>query len=60
MGKRKKRPEPPRHFWLDTDDCWFCKNRKGCNGCKILKRYNAEKTSQRKIKRDEKKFLDFY
>ena len=60
MGKRKKRPEPPKYFGLDTDGCWFCKNRKGCAGCKVLKRYNAEKTSQRKTKRDEKKFFDFY
>ena len=59
MGKRKQRPEPPKHFWLDTDGCWFCKNRKSCAGCKVLKRYIAEKTSQRKIKRDEKRFFDF-
>ena len=59
MGKRKQRPEPPKHFWLDTDGCWFCKNRKNCAGCKVLKRYIAKKTSQRKIKRDEKRFFDF-
>ena len=49
MGKKKRkmRPEPPKHFWLDVDGCWFCKN-------------IAEKRSQRKIDREEKKILDNY
>ena len=42
MSKRKVRPQPPRYAWWDVDDCWFCKNRKGCNGCKIMKHYVAE------------------
>ena len=44
MGKkmRKMRPQPPRYFGLDTDNCWKCKNRNGCSGCKFLKRYIAE------------------
>ena len=56
MGKRKKRPEPPKHFYFDTDNCWFCKNRKGCSGCKVLKTYIAEHSSSRKIKRNKEKF----
>lgn len=36
--KRKQRPQPSRDFWLNTDCCWFCKNRNGCGGCKVLKR----------------------
>ena len=40
--RRKQRPQPPRDFWLDTDCCWFCKNRNGCGGCKVLKRYVYE------------------
>lgn len=40
--KRKQRPQPSRDFWLDTDCCWFCKNRNGCGGCKVLKKYNKE------------------
>ena len=29
MGKarRKMRPQPPRWWTLDNDNCWFCKNR---------------------------------
>ena len=56
--RRKMRPEPPKHFWLDVDGCWFCDNRNGCSGCKVIKRYIAEKKSQRKIDRDEKRLLD--
>ena len=41
--RRKQRPQPSRDFWLDTDCCWFCKNRNGCGGCKILKRYVYER-----------------
>lgn len=60
MGRRKKRPEPSHHFWLDTDGCWFCKKKNACGGCKVLKRYVHEKErSQRKISRDEKRWLDF-
>ena len=36
---RKQRPQPPQWFWADTDNCWACKNRNGCGGCKFLKRY---------------------
>jgi hypothetical protein len=58
--RRKQRPEPPKYFWLDTDDCWFCKNRNRCSGCKILKRYVIEHSqSKRKRERDEKRFFDF-
>ena len=52
------RPEPPKHFWLDVDGCWFCDNRNGCSGCKVIKRYIAKKSSKRKRDRDEKRFLD--
>lgn len=37
--KRKPRPEPPKVFYKDTDNCWKCKNNKNCNNCKFLKRY---------------------
>lgn len=48
--KRKMRPEPPRWFTLDTDNCWFCEHRKACNGCKLLKELEAYKNAQRKRK----------
>ena len=35
--KRKPRPQPPHWYWLDSDNCWQCKNRNGCGGCKFLK-----------------------
>ena len=60
-GKRKKRPQPPKYFWYDTDNCWACKNKRGCSGCKFLKRYIAEGKgrNKRKVKQDEKNFFDF-
>ncbi len=45
--KRKPRPEPPKDFFWDTDNCWFCKNKKGCGGCKVLKRAVAERRRKR-------------
>ena len=36
---RKKRPQPPRWWGYDSDNCWWCKNRNGCGGCKILKQF---------------------
>ena len=44
---RKARPQPPKYFWLDADNCWFCKNRNNCNGCKVLKKYIKEKGKKR-------------
>ena len=58
MGRRKMRPEPPKYFWLDVDGCWFCKKKNACGGCKVIKRYIAEKSSKRKRDRDERRFLD--
>ena len=53
------RPEPPKHFWLDVDGCWFCKKKNACGGCKVIKTYIAEKQRiPRKIVRDEKRFLE--
>lgn len=46
MGKissRKPRPSPPYWHWLGADGCWFCKNRKACNGCKTLKCYRSRR-----------------
>lgn len=43
--KRKPRPEPPKWFYLDNDDCWFCKNRNNCNQCKLLKQFRREETN---------------
>ena len=58
--KRKKRPEPPYHFWLDTDGCWFCKYPNGCSGCKVLKQYVHKQRSNRKKERDLKRIFDNY
>lgn len=38
IKKRKPRPQPPQNFFFDNDNCWFCKNKSGCSGCKILKK----------------------
>lgn len=58
--KRKMRPEPPKYFWLDVDGCWFCKKKNACDGCKVIKKYIAEKQlTKRKVEREEKKKFDF-
>lgn len=41
--KRKRRPQPPKWFDYNTDNCYKCKNRNGCGGCKFLKRYIKNK-----------------
>ena len=53
MSKRKARPQPPRYVWFETDGCWFCKNRKGCSGCKVMKRYVAIEKAKKKYQRKE-------
>ena len=45
---RKQRPSPPKWYWLESDNCWFCKNRSACGGCKILKRVVHEQKERRK------------
>ncbi len=57
--KRKKRPEPPRYYDYDTDNCWCCDHRSGCSGCKRLKRYihdipdqSKEALENRRIKKE--------
>ena len=59
MGKARKKPKPapPRWYWWDSDNCWFCNNRNGCTNCKILKSYVAEQ--KEKQKRKEKNKFDF-
>ena len=54
---RKPRPQPPRWYWLSTDDCWDCKNRRGCNGCKRLKIY-GKKYHDKKNKEKLKELLE--
>lgn len=66
MGKtkRKPRPQPPKWFWLDTDGCWFCKNRNNCNGCRILKHQQAlererwKRKEERKLRNIEEKIYE--
>ena len=47
-AKRKKRPQPPRWWTLDNDNCWFCKNRNNCGNCKLLKEQRAIERRKRK------------
>lgn len=39
---RKPRPAVPRWWWLDTDGCWFCKNRNNCNSCKVISKFKKK------------------
>ena len=63
MGKntlyRKPRPSVPQWVWWDIDCCWFCNNRKKCNNCKVMKKYNAifRERRKQKDKNDLKKIL---
>lgn len=41
--KRKPKPEPPKWFFYDNDNCWNCKNRNGCGCCKRLKNVKNRK-----------------
>lgn len=40
VAKRKYRnpPSMPHWFWLDMDNCWFCKNRNDCSNCSVIKK----------------------
>lgn len=46
--KRKQRPQPPKWFYFDTDNCYMCKNRNGCGGCRFLKKYINENYKNRR------------
>lgn len=46
--RRKMRPQPPWYFYPDTDNCYRCKHRNGCGGCKFLKKYIATKQKNMK------------
>lgn len=46
---RKKTPQPPYYWLLDSDDCWNCNcNHNGCRGCKRLKEQRAYERDKRK------------
>ena len=52
---RKPKPSPPKWYWADSDNCWFCNNRTNCNACKIMKKLSKydrtrEKEKTRRIK----------
>ena len=51
---RKARPQPPRYYWWDSDNCWDCNNRNNCGNCKRLKEYkhSKDKAKRHKIKSD--------
>ena len=52
-AKRKPRPSVPNWWWLDTDNCWRCKNKQNCNGCSFLKKH--KKKQNRKIIKQNRK-----
>jgi hypothetical protein len=59
-AKRKPRPSPPHHVWLDLDACWFCKNSNNCNQCKVMKKAVAvqkEKIIKQRA-REEKRYYE--
>ena len=56
--KRKPTPSPPKWYWLDSDNCWWCKysdDQKGCSNCKVLKAVVAKqkkKMAYKLLKKD--------
>ena len=49
-AKRKPRPQPPRWYWADCDNCWDCNHRNNCNQCKRLKQQQAYEREKRERK----------
>lgn len=51
MGKafRKPRPSMPDWFWWGQDGCWFCKNPRNCNQCKV-NRIHVKSAGEKKQK----------
>ena len=45
---RKPRPQPPKYYWTDSDACYCCKNKNGCNRCKRIKKYVANQRNKAK------------
>lgn len=50
-AKHKPRPQPPRWYWWDSDNCWNCKNRNNCNQCKRLKLFKRKFEIQKRRKK---------
>lgn len=47
---RKQKPSMPYWWWLDSDGCWFCKNRNNCGRCKAAKTDIKEKRRKEKYR----------
>lgn len=47
---RKAKPQPPKWYWFDSDNCYQCKNRNNCSGkgCKFLKKVVAIQNNKKK------------
>ena len=52
--RRKHHPQPASYYYLDTDNCWFCKNRNGCGNCKFLKKQVSAEKEKRKRQENAK------
>ena len=39
---RKPKPSVPNWVYLDRDNCYACKNKHGCNNCKLNKKFLQE------------------
>lgn len=55
---RKPKPSPPHWYWWDNDNCWWCKNRNRCNGCRILKRLNAKENERNRKKEISRRYKE--
>ena len=57
-AKRKMRPQPPWWWTLDNDNCWFCKNRNNCGGCKLLKQQRSASRESMNLSKKQEKAID--
>ena len=55
---RKPRPSPPPWYWWDNDNCWWCKNRNNCSGCKKLKQVQAKENERNRKKEISRRYKE--
>lgn len=60
IRKHKPRPEPPRWYFWDNDECWDCNiNWNGCNSCKKLKHFRHEYRDRKDSEKEKSECKDY-
>lgn len=55
---RKPKPSPPKWYWWDNDNCWWCKDRNNCSGCKKLKQIQAKENERNRKKEISRRYKE--